>query len=576
MAYPPLTPQAVSLLELRYLRRRPDGALAEDPEGLFWRVARAVARAERRWGEDPDPWAERFHDLMRGLRFLPNSPTLMNAGTTLGQLAACFVLPLEDSIGAIYRALAHMARIHKSGGGTGFSFSRLRPAGDRVGSTGGVASGPLSFLELFDTSTRVIRQGGRRRGANMAVLSATHPDILAFCRAKVGGGLRNFNLSVGFPDALARAVDRGDPWPLVNPRDGSVWRRIPAREVFDALVDGAWRVGDPGAVFLDAVNRANPVPRLGPLEATNPCGEQPLLPYESCTLGSLNLMAFVRGGRLDWEGLAEAAALAVRFLDDCVEVSRPPVARIGRANRRTRKIGLGVMGFADLLVRLGIPYASAEARALGREIMAAVERAGVDASRRLGEERGSFEAFPGSRWERRGVGAMRNATVTTVAPTGSISILAGVSGSIEPLFSLAYARRLHDRTVSFGVHPLLEPALRERGIDPEPVLERVRAEGSLARVPGVPEDLKARFATALDLEPEAHLGVQAAFQAHTHNAVSKTVNLPPHAGPEVAARLVREAHGLGLKGVTLYRHGSRPDQPILLGDRCNRCEGEVG
>ncbi|RMG97759.1 MAG: adenosylcobalamin-dependent ribonucleoside-diphosphate reductase [Candidatus Dadabacteria bacterium] len=511
---------------------------------------------------------------MRSLRFLPNSPTLMNAGTRLGQLAACFVLPVEDSIASIYASLGHMARIHKSGGGTGFSFSRIRPAGDRVGSTGGVASGPLSFLELFDTSTRVIRQGGRRRGANMAVLHASHPDILAFCRAKVGGGFENFNLSVGATDAFLAAVDAGGDWPLVNPRDGAVWRRVPAREVFEAMVEGAWRVGDPGAVFLDAVNRANPVPALGPMEATNPCGEQPLLPYESCTLGSLNLMAFVRGNGLDWEALTGAARLAVRFLDNCVELSRPPVAAIRRAQLRTRKIGLGVMGFADLLVRLGIPYASEGARNLGREIMAAVERAGVEASAQLGRERGSFEAFPGSRWEREGFAALRNATVTTVAPTGSISILAGVSGSIEPLFSLAYARRIEGRAVDFGVHPALEPALRARGIEPGPVLARVREEGSLATVAGIPRDLKALFATALDIPPEDHLRIQAAFQAHTHNAVSKTINLPPGAGPEVVARVFREAHALGLKGVTLYRHGSKPEQPLLLGDRCNRCEGE--
>ncbi|WP_461393167.1 adenosylcobalamin-dependent ribonucleoside-diphosphate reductase [Deferrisoma sp.] len=573
MAYPALTPQAVELLELRYLRRAPDGRLAEDPERFFWRVARAIARAERRWGGDPAPWAERFHDLLRSLRFLPNSPTLMNAGTRLGQLAACFVLPLEDSIASIYASLGYMARIHKSGGGTGFSFSRIRPAGDRVGSTGGVASGPLSFLELFDTSTRVIRQGGRRRGANMAVLHASHPDILAFCRAKVDGGFENFNLSVGATDAFLAAVDAGGDWPLVNPRDGAVWRKVSAREVFEAMVEGAWKVGDPGAVFLDAVNRANPVPALGPMEATNPCGEQPLLPYESCTLGSLNLMAFVRGNGFDWEALAGAARLAVRFLDNCVELSRPPVAAIRRAQLRTRKIGLGVMGFADLLVRLGIPYASEAARNLGREIMAAVERAGVEASAQLGRERGSFEAFPGSRWERGGFAALRNATVTTVAPTGSISILAGVSGSIEPLFSLAYARRIEGRAVDFGVHPALEPALRSRGIEPRPVLDRVREEGSLAKVEGIPRDLKALFATALDIPPEDHLRIQAAFQVHTHNAVSKTINLPPEAGPEVVARVFREAHGLGLKGVTLYRHGSKPEQPLLLGDRCNRCEG---
>ncbi len=574
MAYPRLTPQAVELLELRYLQRGPDGELCEDPEAFFWRVARAVARGGERYGEPVEAWAEEYHDLLRSLCFLPNSPALMNAGTPLGQLAACFVLPLEDSIESIYRTLAHMAVIHKSGGGTGFSFSRLRPRGDVVASTGGRASGPLSFLELFDTSTRVIRQGGRRRGANMAVLRADHPDVVPFCRAKIGGErYRNFNLSVGFTDAFARSLDRDGPWDLVNPRTGSVWDRVPARRVFEAMVEGAWATGDPGAVFLDAVNRANPVPTLGPMEATNPCGEQPLLPYESCTLGSLNLPRFLRAdASIDWEALERATALAVRFLDDCVEVSRPPIPEIGRANRLTRKIGLGVMGFADLLIRMGVPYGSPRAREVGRDVMRFVEQAAVEASRALGRVRGSFGAFHGSRWERQGFDAMRNATVTTVAPTGSISILAGVSGSIEPLFSLAYVRRIHGRAVSFGVHPELEPRLREKGIDPTPVLERVREEGRLGAVPEVPEDLKRLFATALEIAPEDHLAVQAAFQAHTHNAVSKTINLPPDSPPETAARIFRDAHAMGLKGVTLYRYGTRPGQPLEIGDRCNRCE----
>ncbi len=572
MTYPRLTPQALSLLELRYLQRGPDGTLAEDPEGFFWRVARAVARGGEPYGEPVEARAEAYHDLLRSLRFLPNSPTLMNAGTPLGQLAACFVLPLEDSIESIYRSLAQMALIHKSGGGTGFSFSRIRPAGDLVRSTGGRASGPLSFLRLFDVSTGVIRQGGKRRGANMAVLRVDHPDILAFCRAKLGGAFPNFNLSVGLTDAFAAALDRDGGVVLRNPRDGSVWGRLPAAEVFDALVEGAWATGDPGVLYLDAVNRDNPVPALGPMEATNPCGEQPLLPYESCTLGSLNLVRFERGGGIDWEGLEEAARLAVRFLDDCIEVSVPPVPEIRRGNLRTRKIGLGVMGLADLLIRLGIPYASDEARRLGREIMARVEAAGVAASRDLGRERGSFEAFPGSRWDREGAGPMRNATVTTVAPTGSISILAGVSGSIEPLFSLAYTRRIQGRAVSFGVHPGLEEALRARGIDPGPIVERVRREGRLGPVEGVPGDLKRLFATAFEIPPGDHLRMQAAFQAHTHNAVSKTINLPEESPPGVVAQVFLDAHALGLKGVTVYRYGSVRGQPLELGDRCNRCE----
>ncbi|MEW6487096.1 MAG: adenosylcobalamin-dependent ribonucleoside-diphosphate reductase [Thermodesulfobacteriota bacterium] len=575
MTYPVLTPQAKELLALRYLRRGPDGDLCEDEEGFFRRVAAGVAAAQARFGGCPEPRADQYHDLLRSLRFLPNSPALMNAGLPSGQLAACFVLPLEDSIESIYDSLKHMALIHKSGGGTGFAFSRLRPEGDVVASTGGQASGPLSFLELFDTSTRVIRQGGRRRGANMAVLRIDHPDILAFCRAKLSGRFANFNLSAGVTDAFFQAQARGGDVELVNPRGGAVWGRVPAAEIFDALVEGAWATGDPGAVFLDAVNRENPVPRLGPMEATNPCGEQPLLPYESCTLGSLVLPRFLRSGTLDWGALEAAAGLAVEFLDDCIEVSVPPVEAIRRANRRTRKVGLGVMGFADLLAALGIPYASPEARALGREVMARIEAAGVAASRALGERRGSFEAFPGSRWEQRGFRAMRNATVTTVAPTGSIAVLAGVSGSIEPFFSLAYTRRIQGRPVSFGLHPLLGPALAACGAPLERVEARVRAEGRVGHLPAVPEAVRRVFVTAFELAPGDHLAMQAAFQAHTHNAVSKTINLPAESPRETVAGIFRQAHALGLKGVTLYRYGSLPEQPLEVGDGCTRCAGSA-
>jgi ribonucleoside-diphosphate reductase alpha chain len=573
LSYPQLTPQARELLALRYLRRGPDGELCEDAEGFFLRVAAGVADAERRFGGRPEPKAERYHDLLRSLRFLPNSPALMNAGTPVGQLAACFVLPLEDSIESIYDSLKHMALIHKSGGGTGFAFSRLRPEGDLVASTGGQASGPLSFLELFDTSTRVIRQGGRRRGANMAVLRIDHPDIVAFCRAKLSGRFANFNLSAGVTDAFFQALAAGTSVSLRNPRGGGIWARVFAAEIFDALVEGAWTTGDPGAVFLDAVNRDNPVPRLGPLEATNPCGEQPLLPYESCTLGSLVLPRFLRGGSLDWEALEEAAGLAVEFLDDCIDVSVPPVEAIRQANRRTRKVGLGVMGFADLLAELGIPYASPQARALGCEVMARIEAAGVAASESLGERRGGFEAFPGSRWEQRGFRVLRNATVTTVAPTGSIAVLAGVSGSIEPFFSLAYTRRIQGRPVSFGLHPLLGPALSACGVPLERVEARVRTEGRVGHLAEVPEAVRRVFVTAFELSPGDHLAMQAAFQAHTHNAVSKTINLPRESSRETVAAIFREAHALGLKGVTLYRYGSLPEQPLEVGDGCTRCAG---
>ncbi|MBI5016469.1 MAG: adenosylcobalamin-dependent ribonucleoside-diphosphate reductase [Deltaproteobacteria bacterium] len=571
MAYPELSPQALELLRLRYLRRGPDGEPAEDPEGFFRRVAVAVAAAERIFGGDPAPKAEAYYDLLRSLRFLPNTPALMNAGTGVGQLAACFVLPLEDSTESIYDSLKQMALIHKSGGGTGFSFSRIRPEGDLVASTGGRASGPLSFLELFDTSTWVIRQGGRRRGANMAVLRVDHPDVLAFCRAKLHGRFQNFNFSVGYTDDFDRAVERGGEFTLINPRTGGPWRRLAARDVFEALVEGAWGTGDPGAVFLDAVNRANPCPQLGDLEATNPCGEQPLLPHESCTLGSLNLAVFVRGAELDWDALADAARLGVEFLDDCLEVSVPPAEEIRLANRRTRKIGLGVMGFADCLVALGVPYASEAARGLGRQIMERIEAAGVDASRRLGERRGSFEAFAGSAWERRGLSAMRNATVTTVAPTGSISILAGVSGSIEPLFGLAYTRRIQGEVVSFGTHRMLPSAFEAHGLSWPAWEEAIRREGRMGHLTQLPAALRRLFATTFEIAPADHLAVQAVFQERTHNAVSKTINLPADFPRDALGRVFREAHALGLKGVTVYRYGSVPEQPLEVGDHCNRC-----
>jgi ribonucleoside-diphosphate reductase alpha chain len=410
----------------------------------------------------------------------------------------------------------------------------------------------------------------------MAVLRVDHPDVIDFCRSKLRGRFQNFNLSVGATDAFFQRLDAGDFVNLVNPRNGAPWQRVPAQQVFEALVEGTWATGDPGVVYLDAVNRANPVPKLGSMEATNPCGEQPLLPYESCTLGSLNLVRFVRGGSFDWSALAESARLGVAFLDDCIHISTPPVEAIRRANYRTRKIGLGVMGFADALLMLGIPYASKRARELGREAMAHVEAAGVEASRTLGERRGSFEAFPGSRWDRDGFPAMRNATVTTIAPTGSIAILAGVSGSIEPLFSLAYTRRIQERAVSFGIHPLLAPALRKWGVPAEPLEDSVRAEGRVGGLPGIPEELKRLFATAFEIPPDDHLAIQAAFQEHTHNAVSKTINLPETSTPEVFGRVFRDAHAMGLKGVTLYRYGSVPGQPLEVGDVCNRCLSEDG
>ncbi len=561
----PLKKPALLVLAYRYLVRNEAGEVVETPEEMFWRVARAVAEAEREFGEDPERWAERFYHLMASLDFLPNSPTLMNAGLPLGQLSACFVLPVEDSLEGIFETLKNAALIHKSGGGTGFSFSRLRPRGDVVRSTQGVASGPVSFMRVFDAATEAIKQGGKRRGANMGILRIDHPDIEEFIRIKnQPGELTNFNLSVAVTDAFMEAVRKDDLFPLINPRTGREVRRVKARRLFDLLVENAWQTGDPGVIFLDTINRANPTPLLGEIESTNPCGEQPLLPYESCNLGSINLSCFVRDGQVDYGRLRKTVHLAVRFLDDVIEVNRFPLPQIARMTRLTRKIGLGVMGFADMLIELGIPYDSEEAVRLAEELMAFIERESVAASQRLGEERGSFPAFPGSLWEAKGFSAMRNATTTTIAPTGTLSLIAGTSSGIEPLFALAYRRRALGGVEWVEIHEGFLKALKERGLEVESIVERVLETGNLSGISGLPEELRRVFVTAFEVSPESHLAIQTVFQRHTHNAVSKTINLPESATKEEVARIYLKAYELGLKGVTVYRYGSRPEQVLSL------------
>ncbi len=561
----PLKKPALLVLAYRYLVRNEAGEVVETPEEMFWRVARAVAEAEREFGEDPERWAERFYHLMASLDFLPNSPTLMNAGLPLGQLSACFVLPVEDSLEGIFETLKNAALIHKSGGGTGFSFSRLRPRGDVVRSTQGVASGPVSFMRVFDAATEAIKQGGKRRGANMGILRIDHPDIEEFIRIKSQPGeLTNFNLSVAVTDAFMEALRKDDLFPLINPRTGREVRRVKARRLFDLLVENAWQTGDPGVIFLDTINRANPTPLLGEIESTNPCAEQPLLPYESCNLGSINLSRFVRDGRVDYGRLRKTVHLAVRFLDDVIEVNRFPLPRIARMTRLTRKIGLGVMGFADMLIELGLPYDSEEAVRLAEELMAFIERESVAASQRLGEERGSFPAFPGSLWEAKGFSALRNATTTTIAPTGTLSLIAGTSSGIEPLFALAYRRRALGGVEWVEVHEGFLKALKEGGLEVESIVEWVLETGNLSGIPGLPEDLRRVFLTAFEISPDRHLEIQAAFQHHTHNAVSKTINLPESASKEEVARIYLKAYELGLKGVTVYRYGSRPEQVLRL------------
>ena len=564
-----LGPFAPELLRKRYLRRDVSGNVAETADEMFSRVARTVGRAEGRFGGDATAMASRFRDVMAGGLFLPNSPTLMNAGLSLGQLSACFVLPVKDSMDGIFGALKEMAKIHQSGGGTGFSFSRLRPKGDPVRATGGVASGPVSFMEVFDAATEVIKQGGRRRGANMAVLRADHPDILDFVRAKERPGrLQNFNLSVGASRDLMAKARSGKDFNLRNPRTCQVAETIDAAGLLREVAANAWRRGDPGVLFLDRINDSHPLP--GTIEATNPCGEQPLLPYESCNLGSVNLSRFAGGGEVDWEGLEETARLAVRFLDDVIEVNRVPLRRIREATLRSRKIGLGVMGFAEMLIELGISYASEEAVEMAEEAMKFIAGVARDESCHLGEERGSFPLLEESSldWD-----AMRNATVTTIAPTGSISLIAGSSPGIEPLFGLSYSRDLLGEEM-VATSPLFERMAKDRGLYTDGLIRHVAARGTLAGAPGVPDDLKELFVTAMEVAPAQHVKIQAAFQRFTDNGVSKTVNLPPEATVEDVLGIFALADELGCKGITVYRYGSR-DQLLHLGDhiRCKECNG---
>ncbi len=572
----PVGENALHVLERRYLLRDESGAVVETPESLFRRVARAVVQAER----EPERGrsAERFEARMAALEFLPNSPTLMNAGRVHGQLAACFVLPVEDDLAGIFDALKWAALIHQSGGGTGFSFSRLRPRGDVVKTTHGVASGPISFMRVYDSATEIIKQGGVRRGANMAVLAASHPDVEEFVDAKRAPGLENFNLSVAAPDALFAAAAAGAPWPLRHPRGGGVVRSVDARGLLERIAASAWASGEPGLVFLDRVEAANPTPDLGAFEAVNPCGEQPLLPFEACTLGSVNLARFERRGRVDRDALGACVRDGVRFLDDVLDVNVWPLPQIADVSRRNRKIGLGVMGFADLLVRLGTPYDSPEALAVADDVMGFVQREAHAASEALAAERGPFPGFATSALARAGAAPRRNATVTTIAPTGTLALIAGCSSGIEPLFAVTYVRRALDHSELKEEHPLLARALRAAGA--EAALPAVRAMGRARGVAGVPEAVGRVFATAHDVSPEAHVRMQAAFQRHTDNGVSKTINLPRQATVEDVAGAFRLAFELGCKGITVYRDGSREKQVLTSGatrngELCPQCEAPL-
>jgi len=566
-----LSENAHLVLERRYLARDDSGVPLESPEELFARVARNVAQGERIYAPDDTEgasrWETRFIELMTGLDFLPNSPTLMNAGRDIQQLSACFVLPVEDSIEGIFQAIKDTARIHQSGGGTGFAFSRLRPSGDRVRSTMGVASGPVSFLKVFDAATEAIKQGGTRRGANMGILAVDHPDIEQFIALKSDmRTLVNFNISVAVTEEFMRTVEDDEEYDLVNPRSGEVTGRRRARLIFDQVVANAWRNGDPGIVFIDRINRDNPTPNVGQIEATNPCGEQPLLPYESCNLGSLNLARFVTSEgdktRFDWERLARVIPDCVRFLDDVIDMNRYPIEEINRATKLTRKIGLGLMGWHDALMQLGIPYDSEEAPALAEEIARFVQEKANEASLELARKRGVFPAFAGSRYDPES--PYRNATRTTVAPTGTISIIADCSSGIEPVFALAYTRQHYldaddasKLTTLREVNRYFLQTAENSGFYSEELMDHVAAGGSLDERDEVPEWAKRLFVTAHEITPEWHVRMQAAFQRHTDNAVSKTINFPHTAAEADVAAAFWLAYREGCKGVTVYREGSR-------------------
>ena len=567
-----LSANALRVLERRYLAKDADGKAAETPAELFRRVAHHVAGAELVFDPSADTaqLEEQFCDFMTRLDFLPNSPTLMNAGRELGQLSACFVIPVDDSMESIFDAVKHTAIIHKSGGGTGFSFSHLRPEHDRVGSTGGVASGPLSFMQVFDKTTDVIKQGGMRRGANMAILNVSHPDIQHFIAVKREAFvLTNFNLSVGVTDDFMRAVREESEYDLVNPRTGELCERVNARNVFDQIVDMAWLTGDPGIVFLDQINRQNPTPHLGRIESTNPCGEQPLLPYESCNLGSINLARMVDQAaptpQVKFERLAETVRLAVRFLDNVIEVNQFPLPEIRERTLATRKIGLGVMGFADMLMLMDIPYDSEEALETARKVMAFISDTANDASADLAKERGVFPAHEGSVYDVQGGPRYRNASRTTIAPTGSLSILADCSSGIEPVFALTYVRHILDQEEFLEVNPCFEEAARQRGFYTEDLMRELAAGKRLREMEDVPEDIKRNFVCAYDISPEWHVRMQAAFQLHTDSAVSKTVNFPESATREDVAAVYLMAYDEGLKGITIYRDGSRDNQVLTIG-----------